>query len=183
MHSEGLQYTSHYRACAVHRGLTLQCFSFLAAMIIGFTERIQIVAEDGVPGVDSFPLQINVASARTAEREHPMEFRLLESSTNATIETLIASSFVFDATFGLRANPDDPIKEARDLDPGSRTVQPLITAIVNDLIPEDTECYTIRIFAVDVPGRRELFTCNEDGAGADNYFCEHTICIEDDDGE
>ena len=133
--------------------------------------------------MDLFSLQINAASLRTAEREHPMEFRLQEFSTNATIETLIASSFVFDATFGLRENPDDPIEEARDLDPGSRTVQPLVTAIRNDLMPEDTECYTIRIFPVDVPGRRELFTCNEDGAGAVNYFCEHTICIEDEDGE
>ena len=25
--------------------------------------------------------------------------------------------------------------------------------------------------------------CNEDSAGADNYFCQHTICITDDDGE
>ena len=55
--------------------------------------------------------------------------------------------------------------------------------IRNDIIPEEIECYTIRIFPVDVPGRCELFTCNEDNAGADSYFCEHTICIEDDDGK
>ena len=153
-------------------------------MIIGFTERIRTVSEGQVPGVDLFQLEINLASARTAEREHPMIFRLQEPSTNATIEPLIASSPVFDATFGLRENPDDPIEETRDLDPGSRTVQPLLlTAVRNDLIPEETECFTIRVLPVDVPGRRDLFTCNEDGAGADNYFCEHTICIEDDDGE
>ena len=35
------------------------------------------------------------------------------------------------------------------------------------------------LFPVDVAGRRELFTCNEDGVDADNYFCE----LEDDDGE
>ena len=35
---------------------------------------------------------------------------------------------------------------------------------------------------VDVPGRRELFTCNEDDSGAINYFCQTEICIEDDDG-
>ena len=153
-------------------------------MIIGFTERIRTVSEGQEPGVDLFQLEINLASARTAEREHPMIFRLQEPSTNATIETLIESSPVFDATFGLRANPDDPIEEARDLDPGSRTVRPpLQTAIRNDLMSEDTECYTIRVFPVDVPGRRELFECNEDVVGEDNYFCEHTICIEDDDGE
>ena len=25
--------------------------------------------------------------------------------------------------------------------------------------------------------------CNKDGVGADNYICEHTICIEGDDGK
>ena len=153
------------------------------AMIIGFTQRIRTVSEGQVPGVDLFQLQINVESVRTAEREHPMVFRLQEASTNATIETLVASRPVFDATFGLRANPDDPIQESRDLAPGENTSVPLLTAIRNDLIPEDLECYTIRIFPVDVPGRRELFECNEDAAMANNYFCKHTICIVDDDGE
>ena len=138
-------------------------------MIIGFTERIKTVAEGEVPGVDLFQVEVNVASARTAEREHPMVFRLLETISNATVETLIASSPVFDATFGLRANPNDPTEESRDLHPGSLTVTPtLLTAIRNDFVHEDTECYTLRIFPVDVPGRRELFTCNEDEAGAGN---------------
>ena len=153
-------------------------------MLIGFTERIRTVSEGEAPGVELFEVEINAASLRTAEREHPMVFILQESSTNATVETLLPSSSYYDATFGLRANPDDPIEETRDLEPGLLTVgPPLLTAIRNDLTPEDKECYTIRIFPVDVPGRRELFTCNEDGAGADNYFCEHTICIEDEDSE
>ena len=156
----------------------------LLAMIIGFTERIRTVSEGQVRGVDLFQLQINVTSARTAEREHPMVFRLQESVTNATIETYTSSRPVFDATFGRRENSDDPIETTRDLDPGSLTLGPtLLTTIRNDLVPEDTECFTIRIFPVDVPGRRELFECNEDSDDADNYFCEHTICIEDDDGE
>ena len=150
--------------------------------MIGFTERFQTVSEGNVPGVDLFQIQVNVASQRTAEREHPMVFRLQESSTNATIETS-ASSPVFDAIFGLRDSPDGPIQESRDLIPGLLTVTPLITAIRNDFVPEDRECFTLRIFPVDVPGRRELFTCNGDGIGADNYFCEHTICIEDNDGK
>jgi hypothetical protein len=152
------------------------------AMIIGFTQRIRTVCEDQVPGVDLFQLAINVETVRTAERGHPMAFRLLETITNATVETLIAASHVFDATFGLRENPDGPIEETRDLDPGTRTVVPLLlTAIRNDLIPEELECYTIRIFPVDVLGRRKLFECNEDDDMANNYFCEHTICIQDDD--
>ena len=152
-------------------------------MVIGFTQRIRTVSEGQEGAVDLFQLQINVSSLRSAERVHPMHFRLLESSTNATVETLLPASNVFDATFGSRVNPDYPIRESRHLFPGERTVSPLlVTAIRNDFIPEVIECYTIRIVPVDVSGRRELFTCNEDSAGADRYFCGHTICIEDDDG-
>ena len=150
-------------------------------MIIGFTKRIKTVSEGEVPGVDLFEVDVNVASLSTAEREHPMVFRLQESSTNATIETFGASSPVFDATFGPR---DSLGGDYRHLDPGLLALHPpLLTAIRNDLRAENTECFTLRILPVDVPGRRELFECNEDGIGADNYFCEHTICIEDDDGQ
>ena len=153
-------------------------------MVIGFTERIRTVSESQEGAVDLFQLQISVSSLRTAERVHPMFFRLLECCTNATVETLIPASNVFDATFGSRANPDYPIAETMNLLPGKRTVSPpLVTAIRNDIIPEEIECYTIRIFPVDVSGRRELFTCNQDSAGSDSYFCKHTICIEDDDGK
>ena len=152
---------------------------FIAEMIIGFTERIRTVSEGAV---DAFPLQINISSLRTSEREHPMVFLILESRTNATVETITPASNVFDATFGFRQDPDYPIFDIRDLPPGERTISsPLLTDIRNDLIPEEIECYTIRIFPLDVPGSRELFTCYGDNAGADSYFCEHTICIEDDD--
>ena len=166
--------------------------AIFAAMIIGFTERIQTVSEGDIPGVDVFQLQINVASLRTSESEHRMEFRLQESRATATVETLIPSSAGFDATFGLRDWPDGPIYDTRYLAPGLLTVPPLQIVIRNDVIPEDRECFTISIFPVDVPGRRELFTCNEDfmvadcnevGIGTVDYLCEHTICIEDDDGE
>ena len=153
-------------------------FTFVAAMIIGFTQRIRTVSEGQEGAVDLFQLQIIVSSLRSAERVHPIVFRILETSTNATVETLTPTSNIFDATFGLRVSPNDPIEESTDLFPGERTTY-LLTVIRNDLIPEEIECYTIRIFPFDVVGRRDLFTCNEDNAGADSYFCEHTICIED----
>ena len=156
--------------------------NFVAAMLIGFTQRIRTVSEGQEGAVDLFQLQIIISSLRSVEREHRMDICLLESSTNATVETYISASNMFDATFGRRGNLDDPITQSRDLSPGERTISsPLLTYIRNDFVPEEIECYTIRIFPVDVPGRRELFTCNEDDAGADSYFCEHTICIEDDD--
>ena len=159
-------------------------FTFVAAMVIGFTQRIRTVSEGQEGAVDLFQLQIIVSSLRSAERVHPMLFRILETSTNATVETLTSASNIFDAAFGLRDNLNDPIEESMDLFPGERTISPLLrTAIINDIIPEETECFTIGIFPVDIPGRREWFTCNEDSEGADSYFCEHTICIEDDDGK
>ena len=110
-----------------------------------------------------------------------MEFRLLEGSTNATVETLTPSSEIYDATFGRRGSLNDPIETDIDLLPGQISAV-VLTFIRNDFMSEDLECYTIRIFSADIPGRRELFTCYEDSAIADNYFCEHTICIEDNDG-
>ena len=150
-------------------------------MIIGFTERIHYVSEYEVPGEEFFVHNItNVTSVRTAERVHRMVVRLQE--TNATVDTFIPSSSVFDASFGIRQVPNGPIEERRELAPGSLTLHPpLQTRIRNDFRPEGRECFTIRIAPVDIPDRRERFTCNEDGEGADNHFCEHTICIEDDD--
>ena len=157
---------------------------FIAEMIIGFTERIRTVSEGHYGVVDIFQLQINVSSLRTSERVIPMLFLILDSSDNATVETLTPSSIIYDATFGQRGNLDRPIEESKNLLPGQRTFfHLLLTVIRNDIIPEEIECYTILIFSVDIPGRREIFTCNEDNAGADSYFCEHTICIEDDDGK
>ena len=151
-------------------------------MIIGFTERIHYVSEDEVPGEEFFVHITNVTSVRTAERVHRMVVRLQETSSNATVDTLISSSSVFDASFGIRQGPNGAIEERRELAPGSLTLHPpLQTRIRNDFRPEDRECFTIRIVPVDFPDRRERFTCNEDGEGADNHFCEHTICIEDDD--
>ena len=156
----------------------------IAEMIIGFTERIRTVSEGQEGAVELFQLQINASSLRTSERVIPMLFLILESSNNATVETLTPSSIIYDATFGQRGNLDRPIEESKNLLPGQRTFfHLLLTVIRNDIIPEEIECYTIRIFPVDIPGRRELFTCNEYNAGADSYFCEHTICIEDDDGK
>ena len=54
--------------------------------------------------------------------------------------------------------------------------------VLNDIIPEEQQCLTIRISPVNFAGKNklEMFSCNEQGP---SYFCEHTICIEDDDGK
>ena len=139
---------------------------------------------DAPPGADNFPIQINLATLRTAEREHPMNFRLQVSSSTAIVEPITqVSNPLYDAVFGTRNNVGEPIQVFFVLEALIDTLPPRTAFIRDDLRPEYEECFTIRVSPVDVPGRRELFTCNEDGFNATNYFCEAEICIEDDDGK
>ena len=153
-------------------------------MVIGFTEESQCIPENNVTGVDSFPVSIELATLRVSEREHRMLYRLLASG-GATVVSF-ASFFAtdFDARFG--GMEGDPIEEMDFLDPGVDTVRPRRTEIINDFIPEDEECFTIQISPIDIPGLRELFMCDfvdMSTTPPTNYFCEHTICIKDDDGK
>ena len=158
---------------------TLQFYP--TVMIIGFTERRRTVSESMVPsGADTFSLLIGVATLRTAEREHPVNFRLQEASSSAIVEPIGAAVNPFyDATFVRSNNIDEPIEELFFLGALGDTIPPLTTFLRNDFRIEEVECFTIRLFPFDFP---ELFLCNEDGVGATNYFCETEICIEDDDG-
>ena len=157
---------------------------YFTAIIIGFTTSTVYVPENNTyPGLDVWLLPIEVATVRTAEREHPMIFRVQGASSSAIVEPLgDVVNLLYDATFGSRHNIGDPIEEFFVLEALEDTISPLTTFIRNDIRPEDQECFTIRIIPVDVAGRRDLFFCNEDHYGEDNYFCQHTICIEDDDG-
>ena len=162
-----------------------QIDSLLIAMIIGFTQRSQTVSESmALPG-SVFPLSIDVATLRTAEREHPMIFRVLDANSLAIVEPIIGAVVdpLYDARFGSRDNNGDGnrIEVVFVLKAFDDAVPSMITLIKNDLRPENEECFTIHIFPVDVSGRRKLFFCHHD-SGADNYFCLTEICIEDDDG-
>ena len=155
-------------------------------MIIGFTQRTQTVSESmAQPGDVFFPLPIEVATMRTAEREYPMIFRLQEASSSAIVEPITGAMVdpLYDATFGsTRDTIRDPIEVFFVLEALQDTISPLTTFIRNDLRPEYEECFTIRIHPVDIPGNQVLFSCYDDYYGEDNYYCEHTICIMDDDG-
>ena len=158
-------------------------------MIIGFTERQRTVSEGIVPeGDDEFRLTYDVAALRTSERDHLMTFRLLESSSTATVNTRQELGDVDvlrnnDAVFGDQREENKTIEVSLLLPLGKTTLlQDLPTFIRADIKAEYDECYSIQIFADDVPGVRQLFTCNSE-ANATNYFCEHEICITDDDGK
>ena len=156
---------------------------FHTDMIIGFTERIQRVSESNTKkGEDFFPIYIPVATLRLSERVHPIVFCLQSGSTAIVEQRDYQSNPILDAVFGSRAEPNAPLKVQFDLQSLVAVIPPLLAEIRNDLITEEEECFTIRIFPVNVQGRRELFSCNEDDSGATNLHCETTICIEDDDG-
>ena len=156
-------------------------FHYHTAMIIGFSERRSTVSEGNAE--EHFRVPIGIATLRTAEREHPMNIRLQVSSSTAIVEPIGAVvNQLFDATFGTRDNIHDPIEELFVLEALDDAVPSIITFIRDDLRPEDEDCFTLRVLPVDVSGRRELFTCNEDDSGAINYFCQTEICIKDDDG-
>ena len=135
-------------------------------MIIGFTERRRRVSEgDSLSGEDTFQLPIPLATLRTAEREHPMDNRLFGSS--AIVEPVGGVvNKLYDVIFGTRVNIDEPIEVFFVLEALDDTIPPLTAFIRDDLRLENEECFTIRVLPVDVPGRRELFTCNEDDSGA-----------------
>ena len=152
-------------------------------MVIGFTQRFRTVSEsDVMEGEDLFTIYIDVATLTTAEREHPMEFRLQSGGTAIVEPGNDVQNQLFDAIFGVRLEPGASIEEGFILESLVATIPPLQAHIRDDLRSEEKECFTIRMFSLDVSGRRELFVCNEDESGATNYFCETTICILDNDG-
>ena len=153
-------------------------------MVIGFTERRRTVSEGLFPDSDEFPLEIDVATLRVSEREHRMLYRVLSSRTADVVSFAFFDNLDYDARFG--AIQADPIEQEDRLLPGRNSTGPLQTAIRNDFIPEDEECYSIQISPIDVRSLRELFMCDFVDTSFTppmSFFCEHTICIEDDDGK
>ena len=142
------------------------------------------MSEGLVPGVDEFPLEIDVATLRASERVHRMLYRVLSSGTAAVVSFAFFDNLDFDARFGVVQA--DPIEQEDQLLPLRDFIDPLITAIRNDFIPEDEECYSIQISPIDIPGLKELFSCDFVDTSSTppmDFFCAHTICIEDDDGK
>ena len=153
-------------------------------MVIGFTERRRTVSEGLVPGIEEFPLQIDVATLRVSERLHRILYRVLSSGTATVVSFEFFDNLDFDARFG--GAQADPIEQEDHLLPGSDSIFPLQTIIRNDFIPEDEECYSIQISPIDIRSLRELFICDFVDTSSTppmSFFCEHTICIEDGDSK
>ena len=155
----------------------------LSPAIIGFTQRSQTVSEaDGQPGLDLFT-PISIHASRAVDRDYIFVLRVLEDISTAIVEGVnIPLSPFTDALFGIRSEIGDrAIEETRVIPTGD--VEPLggliFAQIRNEFRIEDQECFTIQIFPEETSNN---FSCNEDAVNATDFFCLHTICIEDDDG-
>ena len=154
-------------------------------MIIGFAQRHQNVPENASHLMDQFPVAINISVPMISERIHKIMFHYHESINTARVGTLTQQDDLdYDAFFGTRQNTKgDSIVDIMILNSGNDTIPSLRTLVQNDIRPEEQECYTINIITTDIEGVRELFTCNEDESNLTDFFCDHTICIDDDDGQ
>lgn len=149
-------------------------------MIIGFAQRRQTVSEGEVPGEDVF-IDISTITLRASEIEHRILYRLLSIGTATVVPFTTFDTLDYDAQFGIEEG--DHIEVLDSLEPGEIIISPQRVVIRNDFLPEDVECFSIRISPVENPGVRELFRCNEDDSTSVSFFCKHTVCIQDNDGK
>ena len=128
---------------------------------------------------DIFDISIGVDTLRVSENDILIAFILQDDRSTAAVSTYSTISPQSDALFGSRNEPDYPIEEYYELS-NEPQIPPRIVTIVDDLRIELIECFIIRINFVHFGQREPLAICNEVGT---SFFCEHTVCIEDDDGK
>ena len=154
-------------------------------MIIGFRTDMTTIIET------LSTLSIGVHSRITSELDYDIIFRHIQRRdiNVATVETadLIDPIFDsnFDARFGDRRDPNnslDILETVLVLEKGRLVPRiPLVTTIFRDFRPERNECFIINILTRDTDGD-VTFMCNENADNPDDFFCDHTICILDNDG-
>ena len=154
-----------------------------ADMIIGFRTSMTTISET-LGGVF-----IEVHSMIISEVEYTIGFRHIRQGAVASVETSFGPKFDndYDATFGDRRNPNDPLdplETTRILHMGLLELWRLEPIIFPDVHPEEDECFTINIFVIDTQtdGGRVNYKCNLNEDNPDDFFCGHTVCILDDDG-
>ena len=151
----------------------------MASVTIGFTQRSQTVSEADVPpGGGSLQLSLSAAAQSDATRNYRIVFEHLDYLSNATVDAIgYLESTDYDAIFGSRTCPGCPLRVYKYLMSRASQISPLSVFIADDFVPEGLECFTLRLYIEGaVP-----FTCNNDLTATD-FFCTHTICIEDFDG-
>ena len=132
---------------------------------------------------DSFILPIAFEAVRTSELEYITRIQVVESISTAIVAPInVPGITMFDATFGVRDNPEDPIREDHSIEAGTNYLQGILrVSLTDDLHIEPDECFTLTASTRNDFGQSAPCNDNDDDS-ATSYFCEHTVCIEDDDG-
>ena len=122
-----------------------------------------------------YRLKIDVHATNTGDGMNTFRVSVLDSISTATVHSVNNLQYTPlsspDAVFGYTENENDSPKEYHVLDYDSS----IFVEIRDDFVPEERECFTLQIFPPDAS------TCNEDEENANDFFCLHTVCIEDDD--
>ena len=153
------------------------------AMLLGFGERRQTVSEAQAPsGDDRFTIDILITSLRTSEIIHRVGVRSVIEGQPIIEPSDDIQNPMFDGLFGFRETYTINNLVFVEILNINMTMFPILQVTIrNDNLPEDEECFDLSIFLLDPtqgPGSPD-FMCNRFG---DEFLCEHTICIEDDDG-
>ena len=146
-------------------------------MIIGFRNRITILNET----LGTFPIKVH--SKIRSEVEYTIDFIYRELNATVVSEAEIGA-INHDARFGRRQEITEDLVTDRILERDRNTPRTdLSVLIVPDVLPEGTECFIINIDIRDTdPGEgRDNFECN-DASDAEDFFCDNTVCILDNDG-
>ena len=154
----------------------------MSDMTIGFTSNFTRVSEaDALTGQEEFLIPLLIMSPITSEISYSVPVRVQETR-NATIIAADEVGLIrsFDAAFGFRR--EGVIQRLTSLISGQMHIT-LLPTINDDFNPEDNnKCFTLQIDKPDVGGVRAIFECDAVVDGT-RYYCFHTICINDDDGE
>ena len=151
------------------------------AMLLGFGERRQTVSEaQAPPGEDRFTIDILITSLRTSEIDYEVGVRSVIEGQPIIEPVDMILNPMFDGLFGTREmNTINNLVFVEILNIDTTMLPILQVTIRNDNTPEDEECFDLSIFPVNPAPMIDNFECNFVG---DEFLCEHTICIEDDDG-
>ena len=157
------------------------CEIFAVAMTIGFSERRMTVSE-GEYGYNFIRIEIDILASRISELEYETIVQLLEPKKDAIVVPFDEMADQgFDALFGFETIPGGSLIEVVYWPAiAYSTLSTAFALVVNDIIIEDEECFTLSVSSSNILGEN---VCNDGERDETFYFCEHTICIEDNDGK
>ena len=151
-------------------------------MTIGFALNFTRISEgDALPRQEEFSIELLIMSPITSEISYSVPV-LVQEMRNATIIAADEVGLIrpFDAAFGIR---QEGVNQRLTSFVSGQTEITLLPTISNDLnIEDNNKCFTLQIDKPDVGGVRAIFECDAVVDGT-RYYCSHTICIDDDDGE